>query len=436
MSITGKLALFGGTKKVPQNSIPIDRAAVTIEGLNAVSESLLTGKWSMFTSPEVPLFEGEFSQFVGSEHTVLVNSCTTAILASLHVLGISSGDLVGAPAYTYVGTCLPILELGAKPVWIDISSNSQNLDPNSLRIKLDEQNLSAVVLPLLFGDERNALECAELCLARGVPVVFDCAQFLGNKEITSKLSEMGLCCFSFGESKILRLGEGGAICTNSRGLSEALMRYRHEGESWLGKDDSRVSLSEVSPLDVLRSLASTHRGLNFRPLGYTAALGRVQIRDLDGVLKATQKNALLMKELLAPIKAISLPHDRSVWWTFPFTINTPNLSRDVLMAALLAEGIPVGVHFPRLMPHHPIFEIKELGEPDYPNANLFSLSHLVLPIYSRLGDADIHKMAEVILYVLSEPSLYDKESLLISLKFLEKSKLTELSSGLYMFLAE
>ncbi len=202
------LALFGGDKSIPHGHLAIDRASISAEGIEAVSSTLQAGKWSMFTSWEVSKFEVEFANYVGANHAVLVNSCTTAIYAALRVLGVSKGDLVGAPAYTYVGTCLPIVETGAEPIWIDISTTSQNIDPEALRIVLAHTKLSAVVFPLLFGSEHEALECAAICKALGVPIVFDCAQYLGNHAITARLVEFGPCCFSFGESKILRLGEG------------------------------------------------------------------------------------------------------------------------------------------------------------------------------------------------------------------------------------
>jgi perosamine synthetase len=436
MSVSGELALFGGRPNLPDGRLAIDRAPISDQGVEAVVNTLRSGKWSMFTSPEVSDFETEFADLVGSRHAVLVNSCTTAILASLRVLGVTSGELVGAPAYTYVGTCLPILELGAKPAWIDISDTSQNMDPDSLVKVLDQKRLSAVIVPLLFGDERSVLKCAEICSERNVPIIFDCAQYLGNRSITSELVKYGPCCFSFGESKILRLGEGGAITTNTPSLAEALLRYRHEGESWLGKGGSRVSLSQLSPNDVLNSLASSHNGLNLRPLSYAAALGRVKIRELNNVLETTRSNAQKLKELLSPLPELTLPNDRQVWWTFPITISSKVLSREVLLAALLAEGVPVGVHFPRLMPEHPIFEVQSSSSREYFNASSFSSDHLVLPIYPELNAGDMTAIAEVVSYVLSSKRLYEVEATETSQKFLAEAKLAELSSGLYMFLAK
>ena len=432
----GSLALLGARPRFTQDGIPPDRATISPAGMDAVVGALQSGRWSMFTSPEVPSFEAEFAAFVGAKHAVFVNSCTTAILAALNVLGITHGDLVGVPAYTYIGTCLPLLELGAKPVWIDISEDSQNLDAASLRGRLEQRQLSAVVIPLLFGDARGIQAIVDLCVAKGVPMVFDCAQFLGDQAITTKLSECGLCCFSFGESKILRLGEGGAVTTSSQDYAEAVRRYRHEGESWLSKGASRVSLSEVSPLDVMNSLASAHRGLNLRPLACTAALGRVQLQELDGFLDSTRKNAKTLKECLASAQGIALPTDRLVWWTFPCIVDQGRTPRDVLLAALLAEGVPVGVHFPRLMPRHPVFNEGREDCGSYPNALSFSSRHLVLPIYPALQGPEMMEIGNVVSDVLGSLELSDPNANAAAREFLAKSRLTELSSGLYMYLAK
>lgn len=430
------LALLGGAKSIPFGQLAIDRVPISVEGLEAVSSTLRSGRWSMFTSLEVSRFEAEFADYVGAQHAVLVNSCTMAIYAALRVLGVSKGDLVGAPAYTYVGTCLPIVETGAEPVWVDISSTSQNIDPEALRDVHTRSKLSAVVFPLLFGSEHDALTCAAICKSMGVPIVFDCAQYLGNQTITAKLVEFGPCCFSFGESKILRLGEGGAIVTNSLEENERLLQFRHEGEAWVGKGGSRVSLSDLSPMDVLNSLASTHNGLNLRPLAYSAALGRVKLREMESVLEATRFNAEVLTEHLSGTVGLILPVGRTVWWTFPIRVALADVSREVVLAALLAEGIPVGVHFPRLMPHHPIFNHYTLNGSIYPNAAAFSSDHLVLPIYPELGRDDMKKIAEIVNYVFSSGDLSGDRAASAAEDFLREAKLTELSSGLYMFLAE
>lgn len=430
------LALLGGAKSIPYGHLAIDRAPISAEGIEAVSSALQSGRWSMFTSPEVSKFEAEFADYVGAQYAVFVNSCTTAIYAALRVLGVSNGDLVGAPAYTYVGTCLPIVETGAEPVWIDISSASQNIDPEALRDVCDRRKLSAIVLPLLFGSEHDALECAAICRSREIPIVFDCAQYLGNHTITAKLIEFGPCCFSFGESKILRLGEGGAIVTNSFVDNESFLQFRHEGEAWMGKGSSRVSLSDLSPMDVLNSLASTHNGLNLRPLAYTAALGRVKIREMESVLEATRSNAEVLTELLSGSIGLRLPAARTVWWTFPIRVASTEVSREVVLAALLAEGVPVGVHFPRLMPCHPIFSRYASQGSTYTNAASFSSDHLVLPIYPELSRGNIEKIAEIVNYVFSSSDLYSDRAASAAEDFLRKARLTELSSGLYMFLTE
>ena len=429
-----QLALLGGRPPLLDTRVPRDRAVAGVDGVDAVVSSLESGNWSMFSSTQVAEFEQEFAEYVGADHAVLVNSCTTAILAALTVTGIAAGDLVAVPAFTYVGTCMPLLELGASPVWVDVESHAPNMNPDALRTELEIRDVRAAVIPLLFGSSAAIDRSVEVCTEAGTEMIFDCAQFLGDRSTTSWLNSIGMCCFSFGESKLLRMGEGGAVTTNSDRLAEAVRRFRHEGESWLSADSSSVDLEQITPLDVLESLASTQTGLNLRPIGYSAALGRVQLRDLPQFLAATSANAESITTALGGDLPIELPQAREVWWTYPCIIREP-LDRSVVVAALLAEGVPVGVHFPRLLPDHPIFR---RGQRTYtpgafPGARHFADRHIVLPIYPAIDPSTAERIGNVVCQVLRDPDLNTPDARTRAENFLGSRPLADLSSGLYMF---
>jgi len=93
----------------------------------------------------------------------------------------------------------------------------------------------------LFGAMGNAKAVHEICERNGAILIHDCAQFLGDQTATSSLCRQGPCCFSLGESKILRVGEGGVIATNDWEFAEKVRLIRHEGELWLRQGQSRVT---------------------------------------------------------------------------------------------------------------------------------------------------------------------------------------------------
>lgn len=430
-------ALLGGKPAADFADFPRDRVSISERCVEAGVRLLRSGAWSMFTSPEVADFEAEFAHFVGARHAVLVNSCTTAILASLMALDVGAGDYVALPAYTYIGSCMPVLALGARPVLVDIDPHTASMDVAALREALHTYPIRAVIHVHLFGSCQDAVEVAELCSSRGAAYVADCAQFLGDRHATGLLAESGPTCFSFGESKLLRLGEGGAVTTNSDELAERLRLARHEGELWTRLRSSRLVGTSPTPSDVLRDLASAQQGLNFRPLAIVAAMGRVMLEELPSRLSASAANAARLSFALASHPALVLPQPGPrTWWTYPLCINHAYAQRDVVLAAMLAEGIPVGVHFPRLIADHPI--VKERGSvlaAPISGAKQFADSHLVLPIYEGLCPDHIDAMSAALRKVLGHTELLrSSEAWVRAEALLTKHRIDELCDGLFMFL--
>ena len=416
-------------------AFPLDRTSVSESARTAVLSSLNSGAWSMFTSSEVESFESEFANYVGARHSVLVNSCTSAIHAALLAHDIQHNDLVGVPGYTYVGTCMPAVALGAKLVFVDIDPFTQSLSPDSLSQAFDQWQLKAVIQAHLFGKAAAAEEVAAVCRNHGAAYISDCAQLLGNSEITSRLCELGACCFSFGESKLLRMGEGGAIATNSAALAERVRLVRHEGEIWRNRGESRMQNWEPSPWDALYEIESVRVGLNYRPPAVLAALGSALLREMPQNTTKTRTNAECLLAGLHGESNLELPSEEMrTWWTFPVVLNDHNL-RDTILAALLAEGIPVGVHFPRLMSdHQALREASANANEQLSGARLFADNHFVLPIFSSLNRQHMDLIVNAIHKTLAQNASVLSEMKLKSEKFLRTNRIAELCNGLFMYL--
>ncbi|WP_255176118.1 DegT/DnrJ/EryC1/StrS family aminotransferase [Bordetella genomosp. 5] len=433
------LALLGGDALACSRQFPRNRVKASEDCGNAAIRALQSGGWSMFTSDEVSAFETEFAQFVGAKHTVLVNSCTTAILASLMASGIGPGDHVAVPGYTYIGTCMPVLALGAHPVLIDIDPTTQSMDPRSLAQAFEQYSIRAVVQAHLFGLCSGAAEIVELCGRHNAVYIADNAQLLGERGITSTLAEYGATCFSFGESKLLRLGEGGAIATNSDALAERLRLARHEGEQWTRLNSSRLVGTQPTTNDLIEHLSSVQAGLNFRPFSVAAAIGRVMLRELPERLQKLSANAAVFNGLLGGHSCLKLPAEGvRTWWTYPLCVDPKHIERNVALAALLAEGIPVGVHFPRLISEHPtVKERARIGPSGLMGATQFSKTHLVLPIYPSLDTKDIETMCAAVSKVLVNGNDLKSELARARAEHLLKTRpISELCDGLFIFLED
>ena len=99
------------------------------DDIEKAQEILRSGKINYWTGFEGRDFEKEFSKYVGVNHSVAVDNGTNALILAAHALGISKGDEVIMSPRTFVASAFSIMHLGAKPVFIDIDRNSQNMDP-------------------------------------------------------------------------------------------------------------------------------------------------------------------------------------------------------------------------------------------------------------------------------------------------------------------
>lgn len=436
-NVTPSLAILGGTPLGEGVDFPKDLVTCSPEAEQAVLAVLRAGTWSMFTSPEVEAFECEFADFVGARHAVLFNSCTTAIHAALLAHGVRHGDKVAVPAFTYIGTTMPVLVSGATPILVDVDSESQSICAYELEHLLEAKPVRAVIQAHLFGTPGDGERVGALCRKFGVSLIHDCAQFLGNRSATAMLCDSGITCFSFGESKLLQLGEGGAAATNSQTLAERLRLVRHEGEIWLRAEQSRISGWAPTCDDVLNQLASITVGSNYRPLAWIAALGRVKLRELDSQLAARKARARLLLAGLSGLEGLTVPTDGGrTWWTFPLVV-AETLQRDAFLAAMLAEKVPAGVHFPRLLGEHPaVHAAMSVTAEDYPNASSFSRQHIVLPIYPAISELHMDILVRATRKVCSAPKEEQASCAARARHFLQNAVVSELVDGLFMFLKQ
>lgn len=429
------LALLGGQPVACGHDFPKDRVAVGEYDSAAVTSVINSGEWSMFTSQEVGKFERSLADYVGAVDSVFVTSGTAAIHCALLALDLPPRPKVAVPAFTYVGTVTPVVAIGGRPMLIDIEPGTLGMSDQALKAEVAVSGRpDAVILVHLFGTLADFSRIAHTCRELEIPLVHDCAQLFGSTEATTRLLESGPVCFSFGESKILRIGEGGAVATNSTDFADRLRMARHQGEAWPGDSLARSTGLERSALDVLE-LASHSPGLNYRPSPFGAALGSLRLRSVAADLEARKNNAAgllsAVEESTFLEPAIGPPE---VWWTLPVQV-VNGLARNVALAALLAEGVPVGVHFPKILSEHGVVSSCGKQNISFPVAQAFAERHLVLPIYPELNSVGIQLICDAIRRVDEGLGELDEESASnAAAAFLRTRTVSELCQGLFIFL--
>ena len=244
------------------------------EDIKKATEILKSGKINYWTGFEGREFEKEFSSYVGVEHSVAVDNGTNALILAAHALGISKGDEVIMSPRTFVASAFSIMHLGAKPVFIDIDRNSQNMDPESIEAAITP-NTKAIMAIHLAGWPCEMDKIKEICDKHNLFLIEDCAQAHGAKYKGQSVGSFGdVNAWSFCQDKIMTTaGEGGMVTTNNKDYWSTVWSFKDHGKNY-----DTVYNKEHPP--GFRWLHEDH-GTNARMTEIQSAIGRLQLKKLD-----------------------------------------------------------------------------------------------------------------------------------------------------------
>jgi perosamine synthetase len=319
--------------------IPIARPSLGEEEADAARRAILSG-W-ITQGPEVAAFEEEFAACVGARHACAVSSCTTALHLALHALGVGPGDEVITVSHSFIATANVIRYCGATPVFIDIDPRTYNMDPSLLEGAITPR--TRAVMPVhqmgLPCDMPAILKIAE---KHGLPVVEDAACAIGSEiRIGDRWERIGkphgtVACFSFHPRKVITTGDGGMLTTADPELDRKFRLLRQHAMSVPDtvRHSARSVVFEVYP----------EVGYNYRMTDIQAAIGRVQLERLPGILTRRTALANRYRDALATISGLETPFhsaaERPNHQSYPMRVSADfPIGRDALMQALLERGV-------------------------------------------------------------------------------------------------
>jgi perosamine synthetase len=291
-------------------------------------------------------FEAEFARKFGVPYAISVNSATSGLAAALGAAGLGPGDEVITTSMSFNATAISILLFNSIPVFVDVDQNTFCLNPAEVERAISPKTKAILVVHLL-GNAANMEKILAIAQKNNLVVIEDCAQAPGTMykgEYVGTIGNLGV--FSFQETKNITTGEGGMVITKDPGLAKKVRLIRNHGESIPDNSwDDQMLVNLV--------------GMNFRMTELTAALGVAQLIKLDENNRVRTENAHLLVDQLKDIPGLSVPSYPAgvVPHVFPllYDAGTTGVSRDRILAALRAEGIPVGSGYLRLMNENPIF---------------------------------------------------------------------------------
>jgi perosamine synthetase len=431
--LTERLAIEGG-QRLRNESFPPDYPDIDNRDIDRVLATLKSKKLTIFTSAEVEKFEGNFRSYIGSRYCTFTINCTSAISAALMASRRRRGGEVIMPAYTYAATAMAAVSLGFKPVFADVDLDSYTVSPEAVE-SLVTRKTTAVIGVHLFGNPFNVTKLKKIEAENdNLKLIEDCAQATGATFKGKQVGSFGIGCHSFGENKILRIGEGGALTTNDPEVDRRVKLVRHEGEAWVRTGESGASVNNLTYSDFVYGFDYVLWGFNYRPVAYQASLASSQLGRLQRNLNKRRENARYLYRKLRSYEDIILPRiqeeGESAWYSFVVRVDSRYFDRDTFLTSLLLEGIPAGVHYPKPLPSCSVF--RNFSKAPYPNTKLLCEQQVALPVYPDLSERHLDTIAEGVGKVLRRLEEAPRDLKRLAKQQAKTLRIRDVYSGLYM----
>ncbi len=400
-TIDVRLALEGGT---PLRSTPLPPWPVFDQAdIELVGAVLRSGKVSYWTGSQGRLFEQEFARLIGCRHAVAMSNGSVALEAALAALDIGPGDEVIVTARSFVASAGCCVMRGAVPVFADVDPTSGNITPRTVRSAMSPRT-RAIIAVHLAGWPCDMDPIMELAAEQGLRVIEDCAQAHGATYKGRTVGSIGhAAAFSFCQDKILTTGgEGGMLTTNDRDVWQAAWSYKDHGKDY-------EAVQRPGGVGVFRWVHQSI-GTNGRMTEMQAAVGRSMLRKLPDWLVTRRRHASVlnghlgrMPELRISIPPRTVQHSYYKYYAFvrPERLRD-GWSRDRIVQALQAEGIPCGSGICPEIYREKAFETRRLGPARrLTTAKQLGETSLMLPVHPTLTRTDILDMCRALQKVLA-----------------------------------
>jgi dTDP-4-amino-4,6-dideoxygalactose transaminase len=370
--------------------LPFTRPVIDDETIAGVAEVLRSG-W-ITSGPQVKALEAKLSEYCGGRPVRVFNSGTCTMEIALRIAGIGPGHEVITTPLSWVATSNVILEVGARPVFVDIDPLTRNID--LARIEAVITSATRAIIPVdLAGLPVDRDRLYAIAKKHNLRVVEDAAQSFGSTWKGRRIGSFGdFVSFSFHPNKNITTIEGGCLVLNDESEAKLAEQYRLQGVVRSGQDGMEVNLV----------------GGKFNLTDVAARVGLGQLPHLDEFTAKRRELARAYFELLdtPAVRALGLhlpPADfaNSNWHMFQVILPEEHLTlkRADVMAKLHEAGIGTGVHYPAI---HLFALYRRHGwkEGDFPHAEYAGRNILTLPLFPAMTRSDVARVTTALAEIL------------------------------------
>ncbi len=341
--------------------------------------------WGEHCYEYITRFENTFKVHLGVKYAIATSSCTGALHMGMKALGINLGDEVILADSNWIATAAPIVHLGAKPIFVDILSDSWCIDPTLAEVAITPRT-KAIIATHLYGNLCNMNALLSLAERYGIPIIEDAAEAIGSVYYGKRAGSMGLFgAFSFHGTKTLTTGEGGMFVTNDDSLYERVLTLSNHGRS-------RHQTKQFWP-DMV--------GFKYKMSNIQAAIGCAQLDRIDQLIERKRQILRYYKIHLESIPGLHMNPEpdgilNGAWMPTVVFERKTGINREKLQSIFRQNNIDARVFFHPLS-SLPMFQDQKL------NINAWDIPQraINLPSYHDLTADDMHRIVTVIFNLLT-----------------------------------
>ncbi|MDB5818097.1 MAG: UDP-4-amino-4,6-dideoxy-N-acetyl-beta-L-altrosamine transaminase [Rhizobacter sp.] len=366
--------------------------------IDEVVDTLRSG-W-LTTGPKAKRFEQDFVAFLGDDdatplQAMAVNSATAGLHLALEALGIGPGDEVITTTHTFTATAEVVRYLGADVVLVDFDPATFCIDVAAAEAAVTPR--TKAIIPVHYGGLAADMT-AILALARrhGLKVVEDAAHALPTTHGGRLVGTLGshATVFSFYANKTMTTGEGGMVVTRDAALAQRIRTMRLHGMS----RDAFDRFTAKVPSWYYEIVAP---GFKYNLTDIAAALGLAQLKRVREFQRRRAEIATTYRAAFADLPVLLPPDapagDLHAWHLYALRLGDhATLSRDTFIERMFEAGIGCSVHY---IPLHlqPYWRDRyALKAEDFPQSQKAFERMVSLPIYTRMGDADVRRVVATV----------------------------------------
>lgn len=323
-------------------------------------------------------FEKKFSQWQNREFCTMVNSGSSAnlilIQALININKIKKGDYVGFSAITWSTNVMPLIQMGLKPIAVDIEKDTLNCSLRTLTEIYKYKKIKMFFLTNLLGFSDDIEQIQTFCKKNNIILIEDNCEGLGSEFNHKKLGNFGLAStFSFFVGHHLSAIEGGAICTDEQELNIALNITRAHGwDRNLEEKEQKNIRKKYKVDDFYGKYCFYDLGFNLRPTEIQGFIGIEQLKLIDKIIRKREINFKKFLSISSNNQFIEVKSlmSKTSNFAFPVICKSKKIQKHYINKCAKA-GIEIRPIVGGTMMKQPFFKkyIKENKGLKYPNAN-------------------------------------------------------------------